>query len=110
MNILSRPNNSELSVGTLIKNGLGNSSSPALKSHNVSFLWSNFTNISNFPIILILLWLIKKKKKKMGQDIREYFTNYHHPVVGQQDVQRGRVELRYLLQVSGPKLGLWVGF
>lgn len=45
----------------------------------------------------------------MGQDIREYFTDYHCPVVDQQDVQRGRLELRYLLQISGPKLGIWVG-
>lgn len=46
----------------------------------------------------------------MGQGIGEYFADYHHPVAGQQDLQRGRVEWKYLLQISRPKQGLWVGF
>lgn len=46
----------------------------------------------------------------MGQGIGEYFADYHHPVVGQQDLQRGKLELRSLLQISGPKQGLCAGF
>lgn len=45
----------------------------------------------------------------MGQGIGEYFGDYHHPVAGQQDLESGRLELRYLLQMSGLKQGLWVG-
>lgn len=46
----------------------------------------------------------------MGQGTREYFAGYHHPVVGQQDLQRGKLELRSLLQILGPKQGLCVRF
>lgn len=56
MNNLSRQKKSELSIGNLIKNLLRKLffTSPGSPIY-VSFLWSNFTNVSSFPDIFTLI-------------------------------------------------------